>query len=70
MGLDKTAWGKMSVLTVGSFHNFIKNDFDTRVAGQRRNFPQSLDFDFLCLNNSFFFGRQICEALRFLEYRI
>ena len=25
MGLEETDWGKMSVLTVGSFHEFIKN---------------------------------------------
>ena len=71
MGLWGTAWGKMCIMTVGSFQVFIKNVTLTRVLQVKINvFPKNLDFPFLCLNNLFLFGGEICEAFMFLEYRI
>ena len=50
------------------FHQ--KSDFDPCFAGQSPCFPEYLDFHFLCFNNLFLFGGEICEAFMFLEYRI
>jgi hypothetical protein len=58
-------------VTVGSFQVFIKRVTLTRVLQVRVHaFPENLDFHFLCLNNLFLFGGQICEAFILLEYRI
>ena len=67
---SQTAWGKMLVLTVGSFQVFIKWVTLTRFASQSPCFPENLDSHFLCLNNWFLFRGQICEACICLEYRI
>ena len=42
-------------------------DFDMRFACQSPCFPENLDSHFLCLNNGFLFGGQICEAFMCLE---
>ena len=61
---SQTDWGKVTVMTVGSFQVFIKNsDFDLCFAIQSPCFPEDLDSHSLCLNNWFLFGGQICEAL-------
>ena len=44
MGLEETAWGKMCVLTVETFHDFIKeSDVNMRRAGQCLCFPENHD---------------------------
>ena len=53
---------------ISRFHQ--NSDFDLCFAGQSPCFPENLDFHFLCLNNLFLFGGQVCEAFIFLEYRI
>ena len=53
---------------ISFFHK--KCDFDPCFAGQSPCFPENLNSYFLCLNNWFLFGGQICEALMCLEYRI
>ena len=53
---------------ISCFHK--NSDFDLRVTGQSQYFPENPNFDFLCLNNLFLFGGQICGAFIFLEYRI
>ena len=67
MGFWETSWGKMSVMNVGSFQVFIKRMTLIGVlhARQSQCFPENLDFHFLCLNNIFLFGGQICEAFVF-----
>ena len=53
---------------ISGFHQM--GDFDPCFEGQSQCFPENHDFHFLCLNNLFLFGGQICEAFIFLEYRI
>jgi hypothetical protein len=50
---------------IPDFHQ--KSDFDSCFANQSRCFPENLHFHFLCLNDWFLFGGQICEAFIFLE---
>ena len=71
MGLEEADWGKMSVMTVGTFQVFVKNVTLTCVLHVKTNvFPKNCDFHFLCLSNLFLLGGQICEVFSFLEYRI
>ena len=53
---------------ISGFHQ--KSEFDPCFTNQSPCFPENPDFRFLCLNNIFLFGGQICEAFIFLEYRI
>ena len=39
-----------------------KIDFDPCFTNQSQCFPEHHDFHFLCLNNIFLFGGQVCEA--------
>ena len=65
MGLEETAWGKMTVMTMGTFQVFAENDTLTCSCKSNPMFPRKLEFHFFCLSNLFIFGGQICEAFIF-----
>ena len=71
MSFEETAWGKMCVLTVGSFHFFTEIMTLTGVLQVKVYvLLKTINFHVLCLKHEFLFGGQICEAFVFLEYRI
>ena len=56
MVLKETGWGKMSVMTVGSFQIFVKVMTLVGILYMKDNiFNNKLDFDFICFNGLLLF---------------
>jgi hypothetical protein len=69
-GSGEIVWGKISVMTMGSFHVFKIVTLTCVLHAKLITFLQHLIFHFLCADSLFLLGRQIWRACLLLGYTI
>ena len=71
MDSRETVWGKMSAMSMGSFHiSITKCDVDMGFTNQNQYFLLKYELSCFFINDWFFCRRQICEASIFSEHEI